>query len=189
MRNTLHCNVYKYIHTWGDGKKRWQLKSVQLLCVLLQLDMCKSGEQYINIVSSCGANLVLRRRMWCLILNLSICVVGRSMRIRTGMNTFVYGYKKGRDPFHRCHCSFCIKRLINLHIRIQLLEFICLKANTEDPTPKHSRNLASLPILKIVTQMHFFYCIQNAQYTQEGRCAPVKCTLTYDVLQLLFISC
>lgn len=146
-------------------------------------------KKHIFTISSCGANLVLRRMMWCVILNVSICVLGGSMGTRTGMNTFLSGCKNGRDPFHRCHCSFFIRRLINLHIRIQLLEFICIKDNNEDPTPKHSRNLASLPILKTVTQMHFFYCIQNAQYTQERRCAPVKCTLTYDVLQLLFISC
>lgn len=85
--------------------------------------------------------------------------------------------------------AFSSKRLIESHIKIQLLEFICLKASTEESTPKHSRNLASSPILKIVTQMHFFCCIQNAQYTQERRHALVKHALTYDVLQLLFISC
>lgn len=115
------------------------------------------------------------------LLNISIYVLRSSMWTRTGINTFIYGCKNGRDAFHRCHCSFFIKRLIELHIKIQILESICLKANTEESTPKHSRNLASFPILKIVTQMHFFCCIQNAQYTQERRHAPVKHTLTYDV--------
>lgn len=139
------------------------------------------GWKNVTTVSSCGTNLVLRTTMWCLILNLSICLLSRSIRTRTGLNTFLYGCKKGRDPFCRYDCNFLIKRLIDLHLHIRF-------SYTEDPTPKHSRNLASLPMLKIVTQMHF-YCIQNAQYTQERRCAPVKCTLTYDVLQLLFISC
>lgn len=185
MRNALHCNIYKYIH--GVMVRKGNILSPYSFYVYSRT-CANQVKKHVIAVSSCGANPVLKRTMWCLILNLSICVLGRSMRRRTGINTFLYGCKKGKDPFHRFHCSFFINRLIDVHIGIQLLEFICLKANTEEPTPKHSRNLASLPILKTVTQMHFFYCIQNAHYTQERRCAPVKCTLTYDVLQLLFIS-
>lgn len=165
---------------------------MQLLCVILQLDTRKSsGKKNKENPTSphyvfLGANPVLRstiQRSW------PSCVPGRAWRTRTGISSFLCGCKKGRNLFHKCHCSFSIKKRIDLRVRIQVFGLICLNGNTEDNTPEDSRNLASFPILKIVTQMLFLCCIQNAQYTQERRCAPVKCTLTSDVLQLLFISC
>lgn len=158
---------------------------MQLLCAILQLDMWKSGGKIKNTSPHCvflGVNPVLRSTM------LWSCVPGRARRTRTGIGSFLWGCRKGRNLFHRCHCSLSIKKLIDLRVRIQLFGLSCLNGNTEDNTQEHSRSLASFPLLKIVTQMHFC-CIQNAQYTQERRCAPVKCTLTSDVLQLLFISC
>lgn len=95
-----------------------------------------------HISSLCGDNPVLKSSvLW----SWPTWVPGRATRTGTGISTFLCGCKKGRNLFYRCHCSFSMKRLIDLHIRIQLFGLICHKGSTEDNTPEQSRNLASFP--------------------------------------------
>lgn len=122
---------------------------------------------HISSVSSCGANTVLRNKMqW----HWPSCVPGRARRTRTGINTFPCGCKKGRNLIHRCHCSFSIKMLIDLHVRIQLFGLICHNGNTEDNTPEHSRILASFPTENCNPNAFLLLHPECTIYTGEEMC-------------------